>query len=127
MDQLYQGYLEAGQEGQMLRIGSSLYEGKRTKSLLKRKEFQDEEYEVVAVVEGQGNWTGYGKAVTCKLANGETFNAGIKGDREFCKQLLVNADKHVGSDATIRFQNLSSTGVPRFPVMYHMWDGKRDV
>lgn len=133
MDELYAGYLADGQEGQMLRKGDSLYEGKRSKNLLKRKEFIDEEYEVVAVIEGQGNWTGYAKAVTCLTASGQTFNAGIKGNREFCKKLLDESYpgngapfKYNGGEATIRFQNLSSDGIPRFPVMYHMWEGGRN-
>jgi hypothetical protein len=31
------------------------------------------------------------------------------------------------SEATVRFQNLTSDGIPRFPVVYHIWDGKRNV
>ena len=52
--------LEAGYEGQMIRKDAP-YECKRSKNLLKRKEFITEEFKVVKVVEGQGAWTGYVK------------------------------------------------------------------
>ena len=44
-------------EGQMIRQDTA-YPSKRTKDLLKRKE-SIEEYKVVEVHEGQGNWAGY--------------------------------------------------------------------
>jgi len=102
LDELYQGYLANGMEGQMIRKGDSLYEGKRSKNLLKRKEFQDAEFTITSVNEGIGNWAGY-------------------------KALLGKADKMVGKQATVRYQNITPDGVPRFGVTYQIWDGDRDV
>ena len=42
----------------MGRISASAYENKRTKQLLKRKEFQDAEFKIVEIVEGIGNRAG---------------------------------------------------------------------
>ena len=127
MDELYAGYLADGMEGQMLRRGDSLYEGKRSKNLLKRKEFIDEEFVITSVNEGQGNWQGFAKSVSYIMPSGKTFDAGIKGNQAYCKALLAKAGKLVGSEATVRYQNLTSDGIPRFPVTYHIWEGRRDV
>ena len=136
MDFLYQKYLEAGQEGQMIRRGNSKYEGKRSKHLLKRKEFVDEEFVIVSLNEGQGNYAGMIKSVTIRNnnempdRNGEirgTFDSGIKGNQDYLKSLMDNPEQHIGSEATVRYQNRSVYHVPRFPVVVHIWDGKRDV
>ena len=57
IDDLYGQYNFEGYEGQMIRQDTA-YPSKRTKDLLKRKEFITEEYKVVEVHEGQGNWAG---------------------------------------------------------------------
>jgi len=118
LDGLYGGYLESGMEGQMIRDGNSIYESGRTKSLLKRKEFQDAEYRIVHINEGQGNWAGYAKSVTFDLGDGTTFRAGIKGNQEFTKALLEDATAYAGQEATVRYQNLTPDGIPRFGVVY---------
>ena len=65
IDVMYGEYTQAGYEGQMIRQ-DAVYENKRSKGLLKRKEFITEEYEVVEVHEGQGNWAGYAKRLILK-------------------------------------------------------------
>lgn len=87
LDETYQGYLEDGYEGQMVRLDKP-YENKRSKSLLKRKEFLDSEFEIVAIEEGNGNWAGFAKRVILKLADGRTFGAGLKGNQSYAKELL---------------------------------------
>jgi DNA ligase-1 len=118
MDELYAGYLAEGQEGQMLRNGDAPYYGKRTKDLLKRKEFDDDEFEILRIGEGQGNWAGYAKKVFFKTKDGIEFDTGIKGNQEYCKELLETADNHIGKQATVRFQGYTRTNKPRFGVMY---------
>ena len=54
---LYNEYMEQGYEGQILRT-NSLYENKRSKSLLKHKSFVDGEFEILGVEEGKGNLSG---------------------------------------------------------------------
>ncbi len=66
------------------------------------------------------------KSLTLRNSNGKEFNSGIKGNQEYLLELM--STKLVpGSEATVRFQNLTADGIPRFPVVYHIWDGKRDV
>jgi DNA ligase-1 len=112
LDALYGEYLEMGYEGQMVRPNGP-YEQKRSKQLLKRKEFQDAEYPVVGLEAGLGNWAGHAKSALCRLPDGRTFGAGIRGTMEHCKQLLVGT---CPTTATIRFFNLTPDGIPRFPI-----------
>lgn len=118
LDELYGEMLAAGYEGQMIRLNTE-YQNKRTKDLIKRKEFLTEEFPVHKVVEGQGNWAGYAKAVILwvdGVPEKDLPRAGIRGNREFAKQLLDNAANYIGKSATIRFPNKTPSGVPRFPV-----------
>ena len=122
IDELYGMYSSAGFEGQMIRQNTA-YEGKRTKNLLKRKEFITEEYEVVEVHEGQGAWTGYAKRLTLKLPDGRTFSSGIRGSQAQLKALLDDPNINW---ATCRYFELSNDGVPRFPVTIDYGKGQRN-
>jgi len=120
-------YLESGYEGQMLRKSNSPYEHRRSKSLLKHKIFEDGEYEIVEIIEGKGNWSGYAKAIEIRLPDGSTQQSGMRGKFEFAKKLFEDREQYVGTDVTIRYQNKTSDGKLRFPVAVAFWKGKRDV
>ena len=122
IDVMYGEYTTAGYEGQMVRQ-DVVYENKRSKGLLKRKEFITEEYEVVQVHEGQGNWAGYAKRLTLKMADGTTFSSGIRGSQAKLKELLENPNIDW---ATCRYFELSNDGVPRFPVTIDYGVGARN-
>ena len=116
-------YLEKGFEGLMVNISDGLYEQKRSKNLLKYKLFQDEEFEIVNIVEGQGNRSGMFGYATLKSDNGKTFDSSARGSHEFYKRLLHEKDDLIGKMATVRFQNLTpGEGVPRFPVIISIRD-----
>lgn len=114
LDEHYAAYVSAGYEGQMVRIDAQ-YERKRSKNLLKRKEFQDAEYVIESIHEGEGNRTGTAGYAILKNTNGETFKSNIKGSHEFLTELLKESDTLVGQKATVKFFNLTPAGVPRFP------------
>ena len=122
IDTHYGEYTEAGYEGQMIRQDTA-YENKRSKNLLKRKEFITEEYQVVEVHEGQGNWAGYAKRLTLKMPDGTTFSSGIRGSQAKLKELLENPNIDW---ATCRYFELSNDGVPRFPVTIDYGQGVRN-
>ena len=122
IDVMYGEYTQAGYEGQMIRQ-DAVYENKRSKGLLKRKEFITEEYQVVEVHEGQGNWAGYAKRLTLKMADGTTFSSGIRGSQAKLKELLENPNIDW---ATCRYFELSNDGVPRFPVTIDYGVGERN-
>jgi DNA ligase 1 len=120
-------YLELGYEGQMLRVSSSKYLNKRTSNLVKNKEFEDGEFEIVSVVEGEGNWAGYAKSIEIRLKDGTTQHSGMRGNQDFTKQILSEADTLVGTEVTVRYQNRTEDGKLRFPVVTFFWRGVRDV
>ena len=122
IDVMYGEYTTAGYEGQMIRQ-DAVYENKRSKGLLKRKEFITEEYQVVQVHEGQGNWAGYAKRLTLKMPDGTTFSSGIRGSQAKLKELLENPNIDW---ATCRYFELSNDGVPRFPVTIDYGTGVRN-
>ncbi len=117
----YERYLAAGYEGQMVRANER-YENKRSKTLLKRKEFQDHEYPVVAIEEGNGNWSGYAKRAVLQLPDGREFGAGISGTQAEMKALLHGS---LPQTATVRFFALTPDGIPRFPVAKVFHHGER--
>ena len=112
----HDNYVREGFEGVMVRIPNSFYENKRSKNLLKLKEFCDEEFVIKEVVEGSGNRSGMAGKLIVTDKNGNEFGAGIKGGEDYYKQLLKDKNKLIGKLATIRYQNLSEDGIPRFPV-----------
>ena len=122
LDSLYSKYTEQGYEGQMVR-NDSLYENKRSNNLLKRKEFITEEFDVVQVLEGSGNWQGYAKHFELKLGDGRTFNSGVRGNQAVLKDLLNQPVKP--NWVTVRYFEKTPDGVPRFPVVIDWGIGSR--
>lgn len=120
-DELHGIWLEAGYEGSMWR-NNTPYEHRRTKNLLKRKDFVDEEFEVVSIEEGQGNWANVAKRVICRLPDGREFGAGIKGTRERAADLL-HEKHHI---VTIKYFQLTPDGIPRFGVATKFHGDKRE-
>ena len=118
LDNAYVKYLSENYEGQMVRLGG-VYEHKRSKLLLKRKEFQDGEFPVLAVEEGNGNWTGYAKKARLLLPDGREFGAGLRGTQAELKALLGAPKPDM---ATVRFFELTPDGIPRFPVVTQFYN-----
>lgn len=125
LDDLYASYTECGYEGQMVRISSKGYENKRSKQLNKRKEFVDEEFIIHDVLEGVGNRSGMAGRLEYKLADGRVAGSGIRGNFAFFTDLYLNKDLWVDTLVTIRYQNLTPDGIPRFAVATKFWGTKR--
>ena len=121
LDRCYEDYIEAGYEGQMVRLDGP-YENKRSPKLLKRKEFVDEEYKILGYEEGEGNRAGTIKHFKFKNKDGKEFNSNVKGSFSYLTKLLEIADTLIGKDATIKYFNLTPDGVPRFPYVIAIRD-----
>jgi len=109
-------FVEQGHEGIMIRESTSIYEiGKRSNYLLKFKEFQTEEYEIVGANCGHGRDA---DAVVwiCKTDSGDEFTVKPEGTIKERERYYKDRDKYIGKQLTVRFQNLTALGVPRFPV-----------
>ena len=115
----YGQYIDAGYEGQMLRLDSK-YENKRSKSLLKHKSFIDEEYEILDVVEGEGNRSGTAGYMLFETRDGKPFKSNIKGTWEETAEMLKNKKQLIGKSATIKYFNLTPDGIPRFPFVINI-------
>lgn len=122
-DDLYENFLERGYEGQMIRFNNP-YETKRSKNLLKRKEFITDEFTVVSVEEGQGNWSGHVKRFILETPDGKMFGAGVRGKQPELKKLFKS--RKVPDWATLRYFTPTPDGIPRFPVVIDYGFGTRD-
>ena len=122
LDEMYAVWTEQGYEGQMVR-NNQPYENKRSKNLLKRKEFITEEFDVVEVLEGSGNWAGYAKHFV--LTDGtNTFKSGVRGNQQTLKELLEQEVKPTW--VTCRYFERSPDNIPRFPVVIDWGIGERN-
>jgi ATP-dependent DNA ligase len=108
--ELYKEYINDGFEGQMLRVLDSPYENSRSKYLLKHKSFCDSEYVVRGVEEGKGKLQGkVGKLVF------DGFDSAVNGPHDYLEELWNSRDNLVGQTATVKYFELTSDGIPRFP------------
>ncbi len=108
----------AGGEGVMLRLKGSPYESKRSSSLLKKKDFVDEEARVVGYKGGEGRHHGVLGAYKAELlSTGVGFFVGTGLTDAHRRQKLP-----VGTVITVRYQELTPGGVPRFPVFVGVRD-----
>lgn len=125
LDDLYGRWLQNGYEGQMVRLDVE-YENKRSNMLLKRKEFLTDEFPVVVMHEGEGNWAGAIKRFTLSLPTGQEFGAGVRGKYEDLAKLLEEGK--CPKWATLRYFTPTPDGIPRFPVVidYGFEEGRAD-
>jgi len=114
-EDIYRKYVKIGGEGIILRKFGAPYQHKRTKDLLKYKKQETEEFEVVELEEGDGNWKGKAKAAVCKLPNGTTFKTNLEGDQAKQAKAWKNRNSYRGKMITVRFQEYSPDGVPLIP------------
>jgi len=105
-----------GGEGLMLRQPGSKYVAGRSTTLLKVKTFHDAEATIIGHQAGAGRHKGRLGALLVRLPDGTEFAIGTGfSDRE------RENPPTVGATVTFRYQELSETGVPRFP----SWVGVR--
>jgi DNA ligase-1 len=125
--------VEDGYEGGIGRLHLPYEKAKRSWSVIKIKTFDDDEFDVVRIEEGKGNYAGYAKRVVCWRKDADrsdgptkenTFEAGIKGKRDQWLADLLTADHKV---VTIRYFGYTQggAGVPRMGVAIKWHDDKR--
>lgn len=108
-------FTQQGYEGSMLRNADSLYVNKRSYDLQKIKEFADSEFLVTDVGVGRGKMAD--KAIfTCVTPDNKPFRVKMKGTLDSLRQYVDDPDLAVGRDLVVQYQNLTSDGIPRFPV-----------
>jgi DNA ligase-1 len=109
-------FIEQGYEGTMIRNLHSLYQkNKRSYDLLKKKDFLDNEFEVIGYKAGKGKFE---NVPTFLLrCDGGEFEAVPKGDQSLREDYLRDAESYIGTLATVRFFEYTADGIPRFPVL----------
>ncbi len=103
LHELYRGYQESEYEGQMIRIDGTPYESRRSWSLIKRKDFYDSEFKILAIEEGIGNRSGMAGRAWLDLGDGLKCTSLITGERDYLRGLLARASTVVGKSATVRY------------------------
>ena len=116
---LYENWLEVGYEGQIIRKNAK-YENKRTKSILKRKEFITDEFEILGFGEGEGDRAGTLGFINCMTKEGKPFRSNIKGSHKYLRELWKNRETLLGKSATIKYFKPTPDGIPRFPFMIEL-------
>ena len=111
--------VDAGYEGQILRLDAK-YENKRSKSLLKHKSFIDEEFQILDIVEGEGNRSGTAGYMVFNTGEGKRFKSNVKGTWDETAEMLRNKKQLIGKQATIKYFNLTPDGIPRFPFVINI-------
>lgn len=98
-------FVEQGFEGAILRVGECFYhQNKKSTTLLKVKEFMDDEFEIVGAKENIGKDAGTCTFI-CKVKDGVTFDARLKGSRSIQRQCWEDfkQGKLMGKMLTVRF------------------------
>jgi len=109
-------FVEEGYEGAMVRNLTGAYAiGKRSANLQKVKTFLDGEYPIIGFTDGTGGETGC-VIWECQTPDGQTFRVRPRGTQEDRKVLFQNGSDYIGQQLTVRYQELTDDGVPRFPV-----------
>lgn len=110
-------FCEQGYEGTMVRSGGDdPYRFQyRSPSLLKVKDFLDDEFEIIGAKEGVGKAEGQA-TFRCKTKNGMEFDVRCKGTDEQRREQWTNRLLYIGNKLTVKYQYLSDMGVPIFPV-----------
>lgn len=115
-----------GFEGGILRTLNGLYkQGKRSKDLLKVKQFTDEEFTIVDIIEGDGN--NAGMAAKIKIEDkGVIIYPNMVGSWDFCRKVLKEKEEYIGGQATVKFFGRTPDGSLRHPSVKALYKNKRD-
>jgi ATP-dependent DNA ligase len=105
-----------GYEGSMIRVDGPYECGKRSAYLRKLKAFQDAEYKIVGAVEGRGKDAGTIGSFVCVTPEGREFGCRLKSTYARRAELFLNPKEWKDQLLTVKYQNLTADGIPRFPI-----------
>ncbi len=127
LNELNESYIEDKLEGQMVRLDNEEYQFKRTWQLQKRKVFITNEYTITGIEPGVGNRSKIAAKVHFRMPSGVESSSSIRGDWDYCKELLDEAEQYIGGDCTIRYVRLTNDGKPYPAVCIATFKGIRDL
>ena len=116
---LMREFIREGYEGAILRYGNCGYEdGKRSKSLLKLKEWSDAEFQVIGVEPSKDGW-----GILVMLYQGKRFKATAPGTHAEKERVWRHKEDYIGRFVTIKYAGITEDGVPFHPIA-KCWRGK---
>lgn len=120
VDEWHDRFVKGGYEGSMIRNLEGGYKHGRSMDLQKRKDWFDEEYLITEVVEGKGKFKEC--AIFICLGPNKTFAVTSPGTIEQKKQYWSHRYLYVGKKVTVKYQEKTKTGIPRFPIAVSLRD-----
>lgn len=114
------GVIGYGYEGLMVKDVDAKYEKKRTKNILKVKQFYSTEAIVTGAVEGKGKYKGKLGALVLVGPNDEKYEIGSGFDDMQREQYWKN--QPLGRIVEVKYQELTKDGIPRFPIFLRFRD-----
>ncbi len=118
----FKNFRDEGYEGAILRHGLAGYEdGKRSKSLLKIKEWYDDEFKVIAINPSKDYWG----VLTCMLDNGKIFGVTAPGSIDEKREVLINRHKYIGKYVTVEYSQITKDGIPFHPIAKNWIDNSK--
>jgi len=121
-------------EGTMVRNDGPYEEGRRSRHLQKLKTWKDGEYVIIGFSDGRGKDTGTVAKFICAMPGVNVadcdkivenilagrndprgFGARLKASYDYRRKLFAKKD-FIGKDLTVKYQNLTADGKPRFPI-----------
>lgn len=105
--------LTLGYEGLILRHSDAPYEtGKRSKSLVKVKQWMDKEFVVQSISSSADGW-----AILHLLAdNGKPFKVSAPGTIADKEKALLSKESFIGAEVTVQYSLLTKDGIPFHPI-----------
>lgn len=90
--------------------------GKRCSQLLKKKDYQDAEFEVIGLSEGKPTRNGNKVGIFhCKTTDGKVFTVTAPGDEKQRHEHALYGEKRLGEKLTVKFFCYTLAGVPSQP------------
>lgn len=104
-----------GYEGTILRSQEGKYTfGYRSYDLLKYKDFQDAEFEVIGFKEGTGKFRGTPIWRCRNDINDEEFEVTPKGTLDSRREMFKDAESYIGKMLTVRFIDRTEKNIPKY-------------
>ena len=111
---MFKTVTDAGGEGVMIRQPGSMYEPKRSSTLLKMKVTFDTECRIVGYKDGTGKYKGLLGSFECKLIKGSKQPFYVAGMNDVIRHNYMSSHP-IGTIITIQYNDVSNHGIPRHP------------
>lgn len=114
LKKVFNKVVSEGGEGVMIRMPGSLYENKRSATLLKYKEVADTEAIITGYKKGTGKYTGLLGSFECSMESDATIIFTVSGMDDAIRKSYKKSHP-VGTTITIQYNGTTKSGKPRHP------------